>query len=242
MKTYSVYEHVFPNGKRYIGISCEPEKRWNGGHGYDTQPKMKRAIQSYGWDNIEHNIICEGLPKEQAERLEMYLIDKLDTINNGYNVSIGGGKVKGYYLNENVLHMLREAEIIYKEYGRSPKKEGITIQRFFEEGKTNRERSELVNIIDGVIEKHWYMSGYKRYPTLPNLGVDGRLRRHQAYFYYAANILWQLDHGFCDPDRIKPFECAVYEMYWGKENPFNWGWGQKDTSVTADKPYTAGKQ
>lgn len=75
MKTYSVYEHVFPNGKRYIGITCEPKKRWNGGHGYDTQPKMKRAIQCYGWDNIEHNIICEGMPKEQAERLEMYLID-----------------------------------------------------------------------------------------------------------------------------------------------------------------------
>ena len=86
MKTYSVYEHVFPNGKRYIGISCEPEKRWNGGHGYDVQPKMKRAIQYYGWNNIEHNIICEGLPKEQAEHLEMYLIDKLDTIDNGYNV------------------------------------------------------------------------------------------------------------------------------------------------------------
>ena len=35
MKNYTVYKHISPNGKIYIGItSKEPIKRWNGGSGY----------------------------------------------------------------------------------------------------------------------------------------------------------------------------------------------------------------
>lgn len=89
--TYSVYEHVFPNGKKYIGItSTDPEKRWLKGNGYKTQPKMWHAIESCGWENIKHNVVASGLTKEDAENLEQYLIANLDTIGNGYNVAIGG--------------------------------------------------------------------------------------------------------------------------------------------------------
>lgn len=52
--SYCVYCHTFPNGKRYVGISSDCEKRWRNGKGYETQPKMNRAIQKYGWENIKH--------------------------------------------------------------------------------------------------------------------------------------------------------------------------------------------
>ena len=202
MKTYSVYEHVFPNGKRYIGISCEPEKRWNGGHGYDVQPKMKRAIQCYGWDNIEHNIICEELPKEQAERLEMYLIDKLDTIDNGYNVSIGGDNINSYYLNEHVLYMLRESDEDDKRNGFVTRKDDIVA--FFKKGKIDSDYAELVNMIDDVIVRDFpdykYFSGSQI--------VDCRNERVEGYFYYATHILNQLVDGRFGKSRIKPYLTA----------------------------------
>ena len=75
-REYSVYCHTFPNGKRYIGISSDCEKRWRNGKGYETQPKMDRAIKKYGWDNFQHIIVYENLTKE-------------DTIDLG---SLGEGK------------------------------------------------------------------------------------------------------------------------------------------------------
>lgn len=110
IQDYCVYEHIFPNGKKYIGISCDPEKRWRNGKGYETQPKIARAINKYGWENVTHNIIIDGISKEQAEMLEKYLIAELKTIDRGYNTSTGGGCIVAYYLNDYTLAMLNYAE------------------------------------------------------------------------------------------------------------------------------------
>lgn len=85
--------HIFPNGKRYIGITCQKpvEKRWySTGSGYHTCPKMWNAIQKYGWQNVEHVILYEHLPQAMAEAAEMRLIKEYDSIANGYNVDKGG--------------------------------------------------------------------------------------------------------------------------------------------------------
>lgn len=109
-KSYCVYEHVFPNGKRYIGITCDTEKRWRNGKGYETQGKIANAINHYGWENIEHNIIVSGLTVEQANALERYLIAGLNTVENGYNTAIGGDNILATYLSPYVLAMLRYAK------------------------------------------------------------------------------------------------------------------------------------
>lgn len=114
-REYSVYCHTFPNGKRYVGISSDCEKRWRNGKGYETQPKMDRAIKKYGWENIKHDIVLSGLSKEQANELEKYLIAELNTIQNGYNVTIGGDTVNGCYLNSYVLAMIQYSKrVTYK--------------------------------------------------------------------------------------------------------------------------------
>lgn len=85
---YTVYEHVFPDGKRYIGITSHPtEYRWRGGEGYSNMPKMKAAIDRYGWDNIEHRIVASGLSKNAAQQMEAILIAETDSVRNGYNAS-----------------------------------------------------------------------------------------------------------------------------------------------------------
>jgi hypothetical protein len=92
MNNYFVYRHLFPNGKSYIGITCQnpPEKRWNNGSGYYYQPKMRNAIKKYKWKNVTHEIIAQGLSVEQASMLEREFIKKFDSFRNGYNQTEGG--------------------------------------------------------------------------------------------------------------------------------------------------------
>jgi group I intron endonuclease len=90
---FNVYEHVFPNGKRYIGItSQEPENRWKGGKGYFKNPQMQRAIRKYGWEHIAHNILACDVTKEDAESMEIELIARYKSNDPkcGYNICSGG--------------------------------------------------------------------------------------------------------------------------------------------------------
>lgn len=89
---YKVYCHIFPNGKRYIGITCqELKRRWREGRGYEGQP-VYDAILKYGWKNIRHEVLFDGLTKEEAELKEIELIEALETDSHkrGYNVEKGG--------------------------------------------------------------------------------------------------------------------------------------------------------
>lgn len=89
---YIVYEHVAPNNKRYIGITHNATtRRWGTqGQGYKHQPKFYNAIQKYGWENFQHNILFQHLTAQQAGIKEQELIKKYDSINNGYNNDSGG--------------------------------------------------------------------------------------------------------------------------------------------------------
>lgn len=90
---YVVYKHTTPSGKVYIGItSMKPEKRWDNGNGYKNNKHFYSAIMKYGWENIKHEIVENGLTKEQACDLEIKLIAEYDSTNQnkGYNHSTGG--------------------------------------------------------------------------------------------------------------------------------------------------------
>lgn len=94
MTTYKVYEHICPNGKVYIGITSQKdaERRWQYGWGYRNNILFYRAIKKYGWGNIKHIILFDGLTKEEAERKEILFIKKLKSNNPqfGYNIENGG--------------------------------------------------------------------------------------------------------------------------------------------------------
>lgn len=96
-KRYVVYRHIFPNGKSYIGITSQYPlwHRWRGGHGYNKQPKMWRAILKYGWENVQHEVLAESLTLAEANRVEREMVARFDSIENGYNISSGGGGTFG---------------------------------------------------------------------------------------------------------------------------------------------------
>lgn len=84
--TYKVYMHVFPDGKKYVGVCQYCKDRWNSGVGYSNNKDMYAAIQKYGWDNIEHKILFETTSSIDAYKVESILIEELDLVKNGYNL------------------------------------------------------------------------------------------------------------------------------------------------------------
>lgn len=158
-KQYSVYEHVFPNGKRYIGISSDPECRWANGNGYKHQQKMWNAIQRYGWGNIEHNIIVEGLTRDQASSIERKLIAAYDAVENGYNTTIGGDEILETYLNPHILQMIRDSKELDKKYGEVQCKDDIV--SLAEGAKFNEKLAKIFNAADSTVQNRF--NEYKRY-------------------------------------------------------------------------------
>ena len=110
---WSIYMHTFPDGKRYIGMTSQnPERRWKGwNHGYYRQTLMANAIEKFGWDNIEHRVLCTCETKAEAVRIEKDFIRYFQTNQreHGYNVQPGGDHPKGYKISEEALKRVRES-------------------------------------------------------------------------------------------------------------------------------------
>lgn len=118
-KEYIIYMHIFPNNKKYIGITSQKkENRWRNGKGYKDNDYLCNAIFKYGWENIKHIVIKEKLTKEEAEKMEIYLIKKHKTTNKtyGYNMQ-NGGKSCGT-LSEEIkekISMKKKGKLLGKE-------------------------------------------------------------------------------------------------------------------------------
>ena len=72
-RPYCIYRHTTPSGGTYIGKTrCKNlYGRWGeNGKRYFDAPAFWKAIQKYGWDNIQHEILYEGLTKAEAATLE----------------------------------------------------------------------------------------------------------------------------------------------------------------------------
>lgn len=98
-RIWFVYKHINKiNGKIYIGITREkkPENRWKNGLGYKHSSHFWAAIQKYGWNNFNHEVVASGLTEQEACYMEIDLIKKYKSNNNqfGYNIAEGGSAPK----------------------------------------------------------------------------------------------------------------------------------------------------
>ena len=97
MNDYCVYKHTVPNGKVYIGITkVNPLNRWGNGHGYKDNKKFFSDIVKYGWVNITHEILYDGLTESEARRKESELICSLQTYDSKYGYNIQRGLRYGF--------------------------------------------------------------------------------------------------------------------------------------------------
>lgn len=98
MKTWTVYQHIFPNCRSYIGITSKqnPYDRF-GKNGREYGYYVGRAIKKYGWENVKHIILETGLTQKEANEREKYYIQLYNTqAPNGYNITSGGEGRAGY--------------------------------------------------------------------------------------------------------------------------------------------------
>lgn len=92
MNNYVVYKHTAPNGKVYIGTTSKPlTERWKNGGGY-IGFYFYEAIREFGWNNIKHEVLFEGLTEKEAweEEQNQIRIHRSNDSRFGYNRSTGG--------------------------------------------------------------------------------------------------------------------------------------------------------
>lgn len=108
-RPYTVYMHIAPNGKKYIGITRQTlKRRWSNGHGYWSNDHFTSAISKYGWNNIEHAILYMRLTKEEAEKTEVELIKAFNTTDRRYGYNKEGGGSLNKEVSAETREKLRE--------------------------------------------------------------------------------------------------------------------------------------
>lgn len=86
------------NGKQYVGQTVKGYlNRWQGHCHYANRIKsnskslqlIDKVIDKYGIENFKIELL-ERVPIDQKDKKEQFYIQKYDTYNNGYNLTIGG--------------------------------------------------------------------------------------------------------------------------------------------------------
>ena len=122
------------NGKKYVGQTINPEKRYNqhkssafNEKDKDYNTPLYRAFRKYGYDNFNYEIILSTSSLDILNELEIYFIDKYKTqVPNGYNILEGGNNSSRILNEETKINMMKahanltedevvELRIAYKE-------------------------------------------------------------------------------------------------------------------------------
>lgn len=109
--SYCVYKHTSPSRKVYVGITCQaPERRWRNGEAYKENDYFYKAILKYGWENFKHEILFDGLNREEACAKEIEIIKELKANDRsfGYNIEAGGTSSR---LSEETKEKIRNKHI-----------------------------------------------------------------------------------------------------------------------------------
>lgn len=142
---WKVYLHVSPSRKVYVGITCQTiRQRWRNGKGY--RGPFRKAVDKYGWQNIKHYVLCDGISAECAGDLEIRLIDALgaNKKKTGYNISAGGLGTAGVHPSEETREKLR---LIHNRPVYQFDKDMNFINRYCSISEASRKTGIAVNLI-----------------------------------------------------------------------------------------------
>ena len=99
------------NGKQYVGITNEPERRLTEHKCGRGSKLVFQAIKKYGFENFKVEFVFEG-SEEQAAQMETKLIKQLDTMaHKGYNLTEGGEGSWGCIPSNETRKKMRKAKL-----------------------------------------------------------------------------------------------------------------------------------
>ena len=228
---FIVYCHKCPNNKCYFGITKQkPTSRWRNGKGYKNNVLFYRAIQKYGWENIDHKIVAEHLSKQDACELEKSLIEqhKSNQEEYGYNISIGGEcGTFGAKLSESTRKKMSESRKGENNnfYGKHHTKESIKKNRiahlgkngFWKEKKLSEEHKRKIK------ENHAHLSGGECKQSKPVICIETGKR-------YEAISVASRETKICD-DSISKVCRGIIKTAGG----YHWKYGVKKYERTVEK-------
>ena len=139
-KRYTVYRHISPSGKVYVGITKLPVRyRWKQyGIGYQNCKLFFKAILKYGWDNIVHEIVLSDISKSEAIYAEKYLIKWYKMHGISYNTADGGEGSEGFIMPDEAKYQISKR---LKEIRGRAVLQYSANGEFIEEDKSAREAS-----------------------------------------------------------------------------------------------------
>jgi len=105
----TIYKLTSPSGKSYIGQTIDQRRRKSNFYNincYYSGHRLDNAIKKYGVDSFTYEILIQiiedsrDILRDKLDELEKYYIEKFDSYNNGYNMTLGGSGTKGCFHTE----------------------------------------------------------------------------------------------------------------------------------------------
>lgn len=211
-KNYSVYVHIFPNGKLYIGATRQvPIYRWRRGGGYKNCRTMFDAIKEFGWDNIQHIVLMEGLTQAEAMEVEKALIEKYETRDpdKGYNTKNGGQHFNNH--SEEFIEAMRQ-RMVGNTYSAGRKMSESHREALSRANKGHHRPSsfrgrkhseETRKLISQIAKERWLNDEYreKLRNARPDMSGENNPRYGAVVSEETRRKISQANKGICRPSR-----------------------------------------
>lgn len=101
------------NNKQYVGQTCDYNQRVQShlyvlNRGISDCKHLQNAFNKYGSEAFRFDVL-EPCAVEDLDEKEKYWIQQLDTFHHGYNMTEGGGGLRGYKLSSEHIEKIRTA-------------------------------------------------------------------------------------------------------------------------------------
>ena len=99
------------NGKKYVGqcitqLNYRKIKHFSAAFKFNSPLRFHKALRKHGKRNFKWKII-ENVSADYLDDREIFWIDFYDTLKSGYNMTSGGGTVRGYHHTKETKEHLR---------------------------------------------------------------------------------------------------------------------------------------
>lgn len=130
-KMWKVYRYwIVLNGEEWsyvgkTGFTYQCERSGKDGASYKKSPKFYKAIQDYGFNNFNYEVMWQTSDEDEAYELEKMSIELLDSIEHGFNTASGGRGAPGYLRSEQTRKRISDKQLKKTVFQLGPNQEVI---------------------------------------------------------------------------------------------------------------------